>query len=92
MISDDPTLRPSILAGLAANSIFEQLVAKYGRSVIERGNCEGLDAADFVKNSLLSCNAAWRADGQFVSLYWFYNNQQSELTFMVEYRPTTGDL
>jgi hypothetical protein len=77
-----------LLTGSGAPDIYTELIAKYGRPLSIKGECDHVTMKSLLPGSteVPSCEAKWKAGGQLVSLVWFYSGRTSELNLVIEYR------
>jgi hypothetical protein len=75
------------LARIAAASVREQLIGRYGAPATETPGCAGVDLGPSqAKPAQIDCRAIWRAEQQVVTLNWTYGAQNSRrLVFQIDY-------
>lgn len=83
-----------LLTGSGAPDIYTQLIAKYGKPLSIKGECDHVPAKSLLPGSteVPSCEARWKGGGQLVSLVWFYSDRTNELTLVIEYRGQSAGL
>ena len=79
--------RDGDLASVAATTVREQLIGKYGQPASETPACAGTDLPLSGGNQRqIECRAVWRAQQQIVTLHWTYTGPNSRrLEFEVAY-------
>jgi hypothetical protein len=80
------------LTSVAAESIHQQLVGKYGKPISQSGVCERVSLHDLVGGSgKAECETVWKVVGQTVTLKWVYFKHSlgvGELVFFIRYLPS----
>jgi len=95
IMADNPGFPASTLAAVFERAVYEQLEAKYGRSIDAKGQCGDVPIDMLIPSSqaIPSCNASWRGDGQSISFFWVYNNRQpNKFTLLITYRAISSSL
>jgi hypothetical protein len=75
------------LARIAAASVREQLIGRYGAPATETPGCAGVELAQTAAKPVqVDCRAVWRAQQQVVTLNWTYGAPNSRrLVFEIDY-------
>ena len=80
----EPKQKGIILVSLFPESVFRQLVARYGTPAFQSGACTGSILADLHTTSQ-GCSTGWKSNDQFIQLAWFYASTSDRLVMNVQY-------
>lgn len=83
--SADPGTKAAV-RGIGTSRIWDRLVGTYGKPASEAGDCAGAEHVDFLFSpNKAECRAIFRANGQTVTLSWWYHPRNVGTDFLPVY-------
>ncbi len=80
------------LADIVSESMRKALTAKYGSSIEMKGACDTVSIEMLVGTKRVQCKESWRAEGQLITVAWWWDKTEASFIYFVTYQAPSSDL